>query len=295
MKNIFKLSLLVIFTLNFMSCEKTAIPDKKIKVLIIDGQNNHNWKSTTPIMKAAYLESGRFSVAVSTAPSKKDKTTKWNPDFSKYDVLVSNYNGQLWSKEIQKKLEDYVSQGGGLVIVHAADNAFPQWKEYNKMIGLGGWGRRNEKSGPYLRLKDGKFVHDNSKGRGGSHGPKHEFVLENRVPHPITKGLPSKWKHTRDELYDSLRGPAENIKVIASAYCAKTKRDEPVLMVIDYGKGRVFHSTLGHDAKSMHCVGFVTTLLRGTQWAATDKVDLKSPAKFPTAEKSLVWHEAKSK
>jgi type 1 glutamine amidotransferase len=160
------------------------------------------------------------------------------------------------------------------------------------MIGLGGWGGRNEKNGPYIRIKDGKVVRDESKGPGGSHGRQHAFLIEHLdTDHPITKGLPSKWMHAQDELYDRLRGPAKNLNVLAFARAAKetggSGENEPLLMTVDYGKGRVFHTALGHGVEAMKCVGFIVTLQRGTEWAATGKVTLNEvPADFPTAEKT---------
>src|SRR4029078_10968075 len=132
------------------------------------------------------------------------------------------------------------------VTVHAADNSFPEWKEYNQMIGVGGWGGRDEKSGPYLRLRDDKFAPLATPGRGGSHGQQHPFLMETRAPqHPIMAGLPAKWMHSKDELYDRLRGPAENVTVLATAVSTKetggSGETEPLLMTISYGKGRVFH------------------------------------------------------
>lgn len=265
--------------------------EKKISVLIIDGQNNHNWKATTPVMVDALEGSGRFEVDVSTSPGNgkpKEDWDKWRPEFSKYDAVLSNYNGQEWPEEVRNSFMKYVSQGGGLIIVHAADNSFGKWDEYNKMIGLGGWGGRNEKSGPYLYVKDGKLFRDKSKGGGGSHGAQHEFNVDTfpeQADHPIMKGLPASWKHAKDELYDSLRGPAENVKVLASSYSSKSKKHEPMIMTIDYGKGRVFHTPMGHADYSMRCVGFYTVLQRGTEWAATGKVTIPVPANFPTADK----------
>jgi type 1 glutamine amidotransferase len=173
--------------------------------------------------------------------------------------------------------------------VHAANNSFPQWPAYNDMIGVGGWGGRTEKSGPYLRLREGKFTTDMTPGRGGSHGPKHPFVVEIRnAEHPITAGLPPRWMHASDELYDRLRGPAKDVTVLASAFADSAKggsgEHEPMLMVIPYGKGRVFHTPMGHDSVSMTCVGFQTVLTRGTEWAATGKVTIPVPADFPTAD-----------
>jgi uncharacterized protein len=265
---------------------------KKLRALIIDGQNNHDWKMTTPLLKKALEASGRFEVDVATSPGEKQDMSGFRPKFAEYDVVVSNYNGEPWSEAANKDFESYVAKGGGFVSVHAANNAFPEWRDYNRMIGLGGWYGRTEKSGPFLYLDDdGKEVRDTSPGSGGHHGPQHEFQVRVRdKDHPITKGLPEVWMHTKDELYDSLRGPAEGVHILATAYADKkydgTGRHEPMLMTLDYGRGRVFHTVLGHADYSMNCVGFITTLQRGTEWAATGEVTIDVPKDFPTAEKA---------
>ncbi|HUY88836.1 MAG TPA: ThuA domain-containing protein [Pirellulales bacterium] len=271
-----------------------AAAEAKLKALIVDGQNNHDWKATTPLLKKHLEDSGRFTVDVATSPPSGQNMSGFQPDFAAYDVVVSNYNGDAWPKSTQDALAKFVSEGGGLVVVHAADNAFPEWKEYNRMIGVGGWGGRNEKSGPYVRYRDGKFVRDPSPGGGGSHGTQHPFMVVVRDgKHPITAGLPSSWLHEKDELYDRLRGPAENLTVLATAFAAKEQHGsgehEPMLMVVDYGQGRVFHSTLGHSPQAMQCVGFIVTLQRGAEWAATGKVTQHElPKDFPTADKVSV-------
>jgi len=263
-------------------------PQPKLKALILDGQNNHKWEITTPVLRHALESSGAFTVDVSTTPPKgspADAWTTWKPDFTAYDVVVSNYNGELWPESIRTAFDAYVKNGGGFVPVHAANNAFGDWPEYNRMIGVGGWGGRNEKSGPWLYVKDGKLFRDTSAGNGGAHGPQHEFVVEVQTPdHPITQGLPTRWLHTQDELYSRLRGPAENVTILTASVSDLTAEKEPNLMVINYGKGRVFHTTLGHADYSMLCRGFYETLQRGTEWVATGNVERTSavPADFPT-------------
>jgi len=173
------------------------------------------------------------------------------------------------------------------------DNSFPNWPAYNKLIGLGGWGDRNEKYGPYVYYNnEGKLIRDNAKGKAGSHGPQHEFPITVRqTDHPITKGMPEVWMTTQDECYAMLRGPAENMTVLATgkdqSEKAPTDRHEPVLMVIDYGKGRIFHTTLGHADYSIEGVGFIVSFLRGVEWAATGKVTQAIPQDFPTADKAI--------
>jgi hypothetical protein len=183
-----------------------------------------------------------------------------------------------------------MGKGGGFGSVHAADNSWPMWLEFNKMIGLGGWGGRNEKDGPYVYYSnEGELVRDPSPGGCGAHGPQHSFPITVRdASHPIMKGLPAVWLSSTDECYAKLRGPAENMTILATGKDqnekAPTNRHEPVLMVIDYGKGRVFHTTLGHDVPAFEGVGFITIFQRGCEWAASGKVTLPVPKDFPTAE-----------
>ena len=260
----------------------------KLRALIIDGQNNHKtWPQTTPLLRRWLEDSGLFTVDVATTPPAGQDNSSFAPRFADYDVVVSNYNGEAWPGATQRAFEEYVRTGGGFVSVHAADNAFPQWEAYNEMIAVGGWEGRSQASGPYLRLRDGKWTRDEeTPGPGGHHGDRHEFVVEIRNPHhPITKGLPAKWSHAEDELYDQMRGPARNVDVLASAFSEPSTRGtgehEPMLMTIAFGKGRVFHTTLGHSPEAMHCVGFIATLQRGTEWAATGKVTQPVPPDFP--------------
>jgi len=276
----FLLSALIVLA---MSAGAMAEP---LKALIVDGQNNHNWKGTTPEIRQILEQSGLFTVDVATSPSGRD-LSGFKPNFDAYDVVVSNYNGAPWPEETQKALEEYMAGGGGLVVIHAADNAFPQWDAYNEMIGLGGWGGRNEKSGPYVYYQDDQLVRDDSPGRGGGHGSQYPIQIVVRAKdHPAVAKLPERFMHSKEELYIKLRGPAKNMTVLATARSRDTKRHEPVLMAIDYGKGRVFHTVLGHAPEQFASVALIVTLQHGTEWAATGKVTQELPDDMPTADEA---------
>ncbi|MES2981190.1 MAG: ThuA domain-containing protein [Verrucomicrobiota bacterium] len=295
-----------------------AAAAEKLKALIVDGQNNHAvWPKSTVMMKQ-YLEgSGLFEVEVARTKfiSNHKREEKWlplagvgesegteksmpdpdfSPNFSKYSIVVSNFGfgASDWSEQTRKNFEDYMKNGGGLVAVHAADNSWGNWPEYNKMIGLGGWGGRNEKSGPYVYYDaEGKVIREDTPGKCGGHGPQGEFLITMRdKTHPITKGLPDFWMHTKDECYSRLRGPGENMTILATAAdtpeLQKAGRNEPMLMALSYEKGRVFHTTLGHDTEAFEGVGFIVTFLRGSEWAATGNVTQEIPKDFPSREKS---------
>lgn len=290
-----------------------------MKAIIIDGQNNHgDWPKTTFMMKSYLEQTGLFEVDIArtaftwqgekhlaaysiegvttTAKPKAETDPNFKPDFAKYKVVISNfgYGAAPWPEETRANFEKYVREGGGLVVVHAADNSFGDWVEYNRMIGLGGWGGRNEKHGPYVYVsQQGELVRDTTPGSGGAHGPQHLFKIKVRDPeHPVTKGMPAEWLHNKDELYERLRGPAENMKLLATAFASPDQkgsgRHEPMILTVQYDKGRVFHTPMGHADYSMECVGFIATLQRGAEWAATGAVTQALPSDFPTADKESV-------
>jgi len=310
----------LLFLLGLLALAASA--EARLKALIMDGQNNHAvWPKSTVMMKQYLEETGLFEVDVyrtrftwrgerregewlplaGVGPTKDlpepKQDTQFSPSFEKYDVVISNLGNNAfdWSAETQRAFETYVFNGGGFVSVHSADNSFSNWGAYNRIIGLGGWGGRKATSGPYVYFNDaGEVVRDETTpGKAGAHGKRHEFHITLRDSgHPITQGLPGKWLTSEDECYSLLRGPAEEMTILATgkdvSETAPTNHHEPMLMVIKFGKGRTFHTTLGHDTPAFEGVGFITTFLRGAEWAATGKVTQAVPDDFPTSGKATM-------
>ena len=272
-----------------------------MRALLLNGQSHHGWLASSPLVKKILEQTGLFSVDVMTRGPKGSDMTGFRPEFDGYDLVVLDDGGDPWSEPTNEAFLKYMESGGGVALFHHSCQLFPQWPEFNEIMGVGGWGRRTEKAGPRLYWRDGTVVRDGGPGNAGDHID----WLENQVitrdgEHPITRGLPEKWLHTSDELYFNLRGPAKNLDVLATAYVDPSVEshsghgsgeNEPVLMAINYGKGRCFHTTLGHvdggvpaDHRpvAMECVGFIATFQRGCEWAASGDVTQDVPTDFPT-------------
>jgi type 1 glutamine amidotransferase len=259
----------------------------KIRVVVIDGQHNHAWRDTTAFLKEVLERNGRFAVDVSSNLKAGDKpgkvsTVAFPPDLTKYQVVISNYNGPAWPVEFRGTFEERVREGKlGFFLFHSANNCFSDWPEFNRMVGLA-W--RGPKFGDriYIDEKGGQVRIPKGEG-GGTSETNHPYaIVLRKKDHPICMGMPEEWMHAKDQLMFNLRGPAEEIQVLATALCPKTMVHEPVLWTVAYGKGRVVQTPMGHDVFAMRCVGFISTMERSLEWAATGKVTVPIPGAFPS-------------
>jgi type 1 glutamine amidotransferase len=255
----------------------SAAAGGKLSALVIDGMNNHDWAAGTRAIRTILEGSGRFTVTVSTWPAK--------PDFRSYAVVIDNFNGghtdtgTRWPRDVEQALEAYVRGGGGLVVFHAANNAFLNWPEFNEMIGLG-W--REKTFGEGLAVGPGGAVVRVPKGEGlnPGHGPRHDFeVFVHDAAHPITRGLPAHWTHPSEQLTHGQHGPAHGLNILTYAFSEISHQGEPMDWVRQYGRGRIYTTMLGHTWKdelnpNLDDVSFQTLLARGTEWAASGEVTL---------------------
>jgi uncharacterized protein len=270
----------------------------KTRVLIVDGINNHDWKTATHAIREILLQTGRSSIDVSTTPPRDappEAWESWRPNFSRYDVVVNNFNGGeradgvQWPPAVESALETYVRSGGGLVVYHAANNAFLPWKAYNDMIGLG-W--RTKSYGRGLTVSDDDTIVVVRQGTGlePGHPPRLDFQIHVReTGHPITRGMPKVWMHPSEQLTHGQHGPAEGLTVLTYAHSPISHQNEPMDWVRNYGKGRVYTTMLGHTwdrepNPNLDCVGFQTLLARGVEWAAAGAVTIPIPPNFPRPE-----------
>ena len=276
----------------------------KIRVLVVDGQNNHDWRPTSAWLKQFLTDSG-CTVTISTTPPKGAAAAAWNawrPVFSDYDVVLSNFNGghlpdgTRWPHRVEVAFERYVRNGGGFVSLHAANNAFLGWNAYNEMVGLL-W--RDRDFGPGIVINDAGQPVVVPKGTGlePGHPPRRDLLMMTLpVDHPITRGFPRLWLHPSDQLTHGQHGLESVVRSGALTILTATRDDdlketEPMDWVRTFGKGRVYVTMLGHTWKDqpspdLRCAGFQTLLLRGVEWAATGHVTTPVPPDFPTADKA---------
>ena len=245
----------------------------KLQALIITGQNGHDWRGTTPLLKQALEETGRFEVRVT-----EEFRGAGSETLAPYDLVVVNYFERnqpqlLWGERANSALVDYVRSGKGLVLYHFSIAAFNGWSDYEKMS-AGNW-----------------------RPAAGHHSARHDFKVEIKdTSHPITAGLKSPLMVQNDELYANLKWqPEGTYHLLATAYDdhslydekasdARNKQpmsgpgvNEPMLWTTQFGNGRVFITALGHDGATVVEPTFKVTFTRGAEWAATGKVTLPVP------------------
>ncbi|MFZ5829982.1 MAG: ThuA domain-containing protein [Planctomycetota bacterium] len=219
----------------------TQLPENGIRVLIVSGIDwkGHLFKETGPALREVLEKDPRIDVRLV-----EDADFLSSDAIDKYDVLFlhfKNYLPLLNDDAAKKKLTEFVGNGKGLVVFHFAQGAFPEWPEFEKLAGRTFlWGAsKHDKRGPFsVRIADPQ--------------------------HPITRGLQD--FEIDDELYHTLHGDTP-IHVVATARSNMTGKDEPIAFVLEYGKGRVFHTPLGHDVKAITNAGAAELIRRGTVWA----------------------------
>ncbi len=251
-----------------VSLAPAQTPTAKIQALIITGQNGHDWRATTPVLRQLLEETGRFEVRVTEEFRGAGPET-----LAPYDVVILNYYEKKqpdlrWGERAETALEKYVRGGKGLVVYHFAMAAFEGWTEYEKMCGAN-WRPNN-----------------------GHHSARHDFTVEIKDnDHPITRGMKASFLQTNDELYANLKWqPEGSYHVLATAWDDHSKYkpgekqpipgpglNQPMLWTVNYGNGRVFVTALGHDPDAMRSAGFAATLTRGAEWAATGSVTIPLP------------------
>lgn len=277
-------------------------PGKRIKVLIIDGFSNHNWQQTTSLIKAVLEPTGMFDVAVSTTPPTKQSPgwDKWRPDFKNHDVVIQTFNdirdSSFWPEAVKTDFEQYVRNGGGVYIFHGGNNAFPNWKAYSAIIGLG-WRKKEQGIAVTIDSTEKIIVIPTGEGQNTGHGERTDALIHNIGSHSIHQGLPKLWRTANVEIYYYARGSMDHLQVLSYAYDEPTKMNWPMEWTVQYGKGRVFNSTFGHVWKgdvqpvTMRCAGVQTILVRALQWLAKQKVTYPVPDDFPTADHISVRKE----
>ncbi|HVU24681.1 MAG TPA: ThuA domain-containing protein [Opitutus sp.] len=273
-----------------------------IRVLIVDGYSNHDWRLTTALICGILAPTGLFDVSVSTAPPTRDAPgwDAWRPRFADYDVVIQTCNdlggGPPWPRAVQENFEAFVRDGGGVYVWHAGNNAFPDWPAYNDMIGLG-WRKRD--FGAAVAVADDSSPIRISAGDGEDtgHGARVDTVVHRRGDDPIHAGMPRAWKTPDIEVYHYARGPAKHLEVLSYGYDPVTKMNWPLEWTVRYGRGRVYTSSFGHVWKGdtqparMRCAGVQTVVVRALQWLAHRPATFPIPPDFPTADRMSVRGE----
>lgn len=287
--------LAILGTLPVAAMARAAGPDAPIRVLIIDGFSNHDWRMTTARTLDILRRAGGFQVTVSTSPDSTAPAATlaaWSPPLAGMDVILMNCNDLnhpvRWSDATRHAIEQFVFDGGGLFALHSANNSFADWPEYNRMVGLlwrskdYGTALEVDGAGRIVRIPPGQGEHT-------SHGHRVDALVTRLGDDPIHRGLPRQWRAADVEVYTFARGPAENIQVLSYSRDNAFHVGFPIEWTVAYGRGRVYSSSLGHlwpgdvDPPAFRCAAFQTLMVRALYWLAGREVPAAVPADFPTA------------
>jgi type 1 glutamine amidotransferase len=220
---------------------------KKIKALLVTGDDVsvHPWPVVSQAIKEMLVATGRFEVRVCEDPGVLESAAS----LARYDlVFMDFYNAQTptLSPAAKENLLNFVSGGKGFALCHLSSASFKEWPEFHELCGR------------YWVM-----------GASG-HGPRGVFKARiAQKDNPITQGLED--FEADDELYAKLKGDGP-INVLVEADSDFSKKTEPLVFTLEYGKGRVFHETFGHDGKALQNPTVQKLTQRGCEWAATGKV-----------------------
>lgn len=293
---------------------------EKINVLILQNEYAHDVDKKSEVFETILHKTGKYSIDKFFVREEGD-WKKFNYDFENYQLIISSRLGNNMPEKLRKDFINYIKEGGNLVITHQGVSSFYDWPAFHEVIGLG-WYESDAGEHIFWDEKTAAFTRTpifHSVGVG--HGKQHEFVITMRdSSHPISQNIPVEWMQSKDELYHGLRGPAENITILATAYSGKdtwgSGDHEPIAWTSLYGKGRVFVTVLGHVMKeefqnvidginscenkneAIYSVGFQTLFARGAEWAATGEVTIGIPESFPSKRQSssikpgeVIWND----
>ncbi|HPR13148.1 MAG TPA: ThuA domain-containing protein [Bacteroidales bacterium] len=231
------------------------------KTLIVTGQSSHNWMESSETVKQILDETGLFRSKIILTPPKGEDMSRFDPAFMRYDLVVIDYDGDQWPEKAVAALTEYVKNGGGVVLFNSANS--PLATSYDSV----------------------------------SLTTRSEFEVRTvNTDHPVTRGLPVRWLHPDDILTRGVDPAGEDGVLLATASAGQAgprgRRMVPVMAARTMGEGRIFVTMLGtpdeEGSKALHCSGFITTLQRGAEWAATGSVTHEVPSDFPTAAGSVV-------
>lgn len=221
----------------------------KVNVLILTGNDypGHEWRKTAPVIKKILEEDPRISAKIFEEPNKLGSL-----DLSVYDTIIlhfMNWETPSPGTAARENLQKFVKNGKGLMLIHFACGAWQDWDEFKKIAG---------------RVYDPRLR---------PHDPRGKFTV--RIidkEHPITRGM--KDFETDDELYTCLNGDTP-IHIIAVARSKVDQKDYPMGFTLNYGKGRIFHTVLGHDVRAVTNSAVPELFRRGCLWTAGIDPDKK--------------------